>query len=284
MTFPRWVRRAAWAALALGCAAVAAFAAREATLFDRWLAYFPQRELEAAPADMGLEYEDVFFQTADGLTLHGWFVPGEGDLCIVWFHGNAGNVSHRVYNLALMHSRVGASVFLFDYRGYGRSQGRPSEPGLYLDGEAAIEQAKLRAGVSDDGLVLFGRSLGGSVAIEMATRRNVRALVVESAFTSIDDMARSTHRLLSRLLPPRLLLKARYDNLSKMPSVRAPALVVHGDDDRTVPHRMGLALHAAAPDPKAMYTIEGAGHNDTHAVGGRPYYDTLREFIHGAGR
>ena len=111
----------------MGCAAIVALAAREANLLDRLLVYFPARTRDSTPADMGMDYEDVYFETADGVRLHGWYVPGDGDVCVVWFHGNAGNIGHRVYNLALMHSRVGASVFLFDYRGYGRSEGSPSE-------------------------------------------------------------------------------------------------------------------------------------------------------------
>ena len=273
-------RIALWTALVLGCAAIAAFAAREANLLDRLLVYFPERELQATPSDVGLDYEDVYFETADGVTLHGWYVPGRGGPCIVWFHGNAGNIGHRVYNLALMHSRVGASVLLFDYRGYGRSEGSPSEPGLYLDAEAAVEQAKLRSGAADDDIVLFGRSLGGAIAVEMATRRPFRAVVVESAFTSVKKMARVSNRVISRFLPPFVVVKARYDNLPKMPSVLSPVLVVHGDADRTVPHRMGLELYEAAPEPKAVHVVEGAGHDDVHVVGGEAYFDTLRSFIH----
>ena len=153
-------RIALWAALALACAAAAAVAAREANLLDRLLVYFPDRQLQATPSDVGLDYEDVYFETADGVTLHGWYVSGRGGPCIVWFHGNAGNIGHRVYNLALMHSRIGASVLLFDYRGYGRSEGSPSEAGLYLDAEAAVEQAKLRSGAADDGIVAV-RALAG---------------------------------------------------------------------------------------------------------------------------
>lgn len=272
-------RIALWAALALGCAAVAVLAAREANLLDRLLVYFPVRTLDATPADLGMDYEDVYFETSDGVKLHGWYVPGADDVCVVWFHGNAGNIGHRVYNLALMHSRVGASVFLFDYRGYGRSQGSPSEPGLYLDAEAAVEQAKLRCGVGDEGIVLFGRSLGGAVAVEMATRRPFRAAVVESAFTSVKAMGRVSNRLISRFLPSFVIVKARYDNLAKIPSARSPVLIVHGDADRTVPYRMGLALYEAAPEPKAVHLVEGAGHDDVHVAGGVAYFDTLRRFV-----
>ncbi len=286
----RWARRIAlWAALALGCATIAALAAREANLLDRLLVYFPERKLEATPSDLGLGYEDVYFETSDGVTLHGWYVPGADDpsagpgqaVCVVWFHGNAGNIGHRVYNLALMHSRVGASVLLFDYRGYGRSEGSPSEPGLYLDAEAAIEQAKLSCGVGDDGIVLFGRSLGGAVAVEMATRRPFRAAVVESAFTSVKAMASVSNRVISRFLPWFVVLKARYDNLAKIPSALSPVLIVHGDADSTVPHRMGLELYEAAPEPKAVHVVEGAGHDDVHVLGGEAYFDTLRRFVRG---
>ena len=285
-------RIALWAALALGCATIAALAAREANLLDRLLVYFPERKLEATPSDLGLGYEDVYFETSDGVTLHGWYVPGSGDpstgsgqaVCVVWFHGNAGNIGHRVYNLALMHSRVGASVLLFDYRGYGRSEGSPSEQGLYLDAEAAIEQAKLSCGVDDDGIVLFGRSLGGAVAVEMATRRPFRAAVVESAFTSVKAMASVSNRVISRFLPWFVVLKARYDNLAKIPSALSPVLIVHGDADTTVPHRMGLELYEAAPEPKAVHIIEGAGHDDVHVLGGEAYFDTLRRFVHGEER
>ena len=285
-------RIALWAALALGCATIAALAAREANLLDRLLVYFPVRTLDATPADMGLEYEDVYFETSDGVTLHGWYVPGPGDAsagsgqaqCVVWFHGNAGNIGHRVHNLALMHARVGASVFLFDYRGYGRSGGSPSEQGLYLDAEAAVEQAKARCGVADDGIVLFGRSLGGAVAVEMATRRPFRAVVVESAFTSVKQMARVSNSVISRFLPPFVIVKARYDNLAKIPSALSPVLIVHGDADGTVPHHMGLELYGAAPEPKAVHVVEGAGHGDVYVVGGDAYFDALRGFVHGPRR
>ncbi len=272
-------RIALWAALALGCAAIVALAAREANLLDRLLVYFPARTLDSTPADLGMDYEDVYFEASDGVKLHGWYVPGDGDVCVVWFHGNAGNIGHRVYNLALMHSRVGASVFLFDYRGYGRSEGSPSEPGLYLDAEAAVEQAKLRCGVGDEGIVLFGRSLGGAVAVEMATRRPFRSVVVESAFTSVKAMARVSNRLISRFLPPFVIVKARYDNLAKIPSALSPVLIVHGDADRTVPYRMGLALYEVAPEPKAVHVVEAAGHDDVHVLGGDAYFDVLRRFV-----
>ena len=282
-------RIALWAALALGCVTIAALAAREANLLDRLLVYFPVRTLDATPSDLGLEYEDVYFETSDGVKLHGWYVPGADDpsagsgqaACVVWFHGNAGNIGHRVYNLALMRSRVGASVFLFDYRGYGRSEGSPSEPGLYLDAEAAIEQAKLKCGVGDENIVLFGRSLGGAIAVEMATRRPFRSVVVESAFTSVKQMASVSNRIISRFLPWFVVLKARYDNLAKIPRALSPVLIVHGDADTTVPHRMGLALYEAAPEPKAVHIVEGAGHGDVHVVGGEAYFNVLRRFVHG---
>ena len=138
---------------------IVGFVARQTNLLDRYFLYFPEREIFLTPGNVGLVYEDVFISTSDGVKLHGWFVPGKSDLTLLWFHGNAGNISRRVDNIALLHERLGANIFIIDYRGYGRSEGSPSEQGLYLDAEAAIDYLRSREDVKDDRLVLFGRSL-----------------------------------------------------------------------------------------------------------------------------
>ena len=164
--------------LILGTAS--AVAVRVFTIIDRHTIYFPERELTASPADVGLEFDDVFLTASDGTSLHGWYVPGDGPTTLVWFHGNAGNISHRVENLLQLNRRLGVSVFIFDYRGYGRSDGKPSEKGLYLDAEAAIEYLTGELGLAlEDDVILFGRSLGCGVAVEMATRYRVRAIILE---------------------------------------------------------------------------------------------------------
>ena len=275
----RTARVALWVALALVCILAAVVVARETRLLDRLLIYFPDRRVDLTPGSVGLEYEDVFISTSDGVTLHGWFVPADSDLTLVWFHGNAGNVSHRVGNIALLHERVDVNIFIFDYRGYGHSESSPSERGLYLDAEAALEYLRLRTGASADKLVLFGRSLGGAVAVEMAARHDARAVIVESAFTSVRAMARRSSPVFSRIVPAGALVRARYDTLSRMKDVRAPILLIHGDADRTVPVDMASELYDAAPDPRSLYIIQGAAHNDTFTVGGNAYFGTLKRFL-----
>ena len=254
---------------------------RQMSFIDQQMIYFPDGELIATPADVGLEYEDVNLTASDGVQLHGWFVPGEGMLTFLWFHGNAGNISHRVDNIMMLNSALGANIMIIDYRGYGRSQGSPSEKGLYLDAEAAFEYLVSERGVdSGTELVLFGRSLGAAVAVEMAVRHQARALILESGFTSVQDMA---HRAFP-FLPSNVLLtmvEARFNTISKIGNVDYPVMVLHGDQDEIVPFELGLELVEAASDPKLFYRIQGAGHNDTYDVGGEPYFEALREFILG---
>jgi fermentation-respiration switch protein FrsA (DUF1100 family) len=258
-----------------------AFGARQANLLDRHFIFFPERGLDGTPGDVGLAFEDVFFSTSDGVKLHGWFVPGSGDLTLLWFHGNAGNISHRIDNLSLLRRRLGVSVFIFDYRGYGRSEGKASEKGTYLDAQAALDYLRSRDDVGPDlerKLVLFGRSLGCAVAVQMATRHNVYAVILESAFTSIRAMAERAYPYVpvGVLI---LMVQARYDSLSKIGDVHSPLMVLHGDRDEIAPMELGRELFDAANEPKRFYTIEGAGHNDTYIVGGEAYLDALKAFV-----
>ncbi|MCD6304849.1 MAG: alpha/beta hydrolase [Deltaproteobacteria bacterium] len=248
-------------------------------LFYPWIesyfVFFPDRSFEATPADWRLNGEDVYFETADGTRIHGWFFPLPGDPPVILFsHGNAGNISHRLENVKLLVSR-GLSVFIYDYRGYGRSHGRPSEKGIYQDGLAAYDWLTVCRKIGPDRIVSFGRSLGAAVAIEIAARRRVRALIVESAFTSTRDMARQM--FLFGFLAP--LLPAHYNNLAKIQGIHAPKLIVHGKADEIVPFTMGRALYLAAPGPKFHYWIPGAGHNDTYLVAGRNYGDVFLRFV-----
>ena len=195
---------------------------------------------------------------------------------MVWFHGNAGNIGHRVDNLADLNSRLGVSIFIFDYRGYGRSDGTPSEQGTYLDAQAALEYVRSRQDVGGQKPVLFGRSLGCAIAAEAATKNEAFALVLESPYTSIRDMAK---RLYPMIPGVGLLLSTKYDCLAKVKDVHIPIMVLHGDRDEIVPFDMGRELFEAANPPKRFYTIEGAGHNDTYLVGGAEYYEALASFI-----
>ena len=258
---------------------VIAVGARHMSFLDQMMVYFPERELSTTPANVGLAFEDVSLTAADGTKLHGWHVPGESLTTLLWLHGNAGNISHRVDNIAMLVRHTGLGVFIIDYRGYGRSEGKPSEKGLYMDAEAAFEHMTSDLGLDpEEDIVLFGRSLGVGVAVEMATRRRVRSVVVESGFTSVREMSKSSGMgVLSILLLP--LIDARYDSLSKMGSALSPVMVIHGDRDEIVPFKMAESLYAAAPEPKRFHAIPGASHNDTYVVGGEAYFEALREFI-----
>lgn len=245
------------------------------SVIERHFVYFPDRALVATPRDVGLEFEDVQFEASDGVRLHGWFVPGDKEIVWLWVHGNGGNISHRVESLRLLHDQVGVGVLLFDYRGYGRSDGTPSEQGTYLDAEAALTLLSERYGYSPERVVVFGQSLGGAIAVDVAARHRPAGLVVESAFTSIADMA----RLHYPFLPSRLLLGRRYNSLTKIRGVDAPILIVHGDRDDVIPFDMASELFDAAGEPKHLLVIEGAGHNDVDLVGDKRYFSALRAFI-----
>jgi fermentation-respiration switch protein FrsA (DUF1100 family) len=249
---------------------------------DKAFIYFPSREIEATPASVGLAYDDVYFKTADGVRLNGWFVAGPGPesgshAVMIWFHGNAGNIGHRVENLLRFHDELGVSVFIFDYREYGRSGGSVSEEGTYRDAEAALDYVKSRTGFPADRILYFGRSLGAAVAVELALKAPPRALILETPMTSIREMARAHYPS----LPLGPLIRTEYDSLSKIGRIRVPLLILHGDRDEIVPIDQGRRLFEAANPPKEFYPIPGASHNDTYVVGGPPYWKAWRKFLNG---
>ncbi|MBU1155444.1 MAG: alpha/beta hydrolase [Proteobacteria bacterium] len=237
--------------------------------------FYPEREYYAQPADFGLTAQDVWLTTTDGVRLHGWYLPAPGASNLVLFcHGNAGNISHRLENLALL-NRAGMAVFIFDYRGFGQSQGKPSEQGMYLDAEAAWQWAQGQAQSQGGRVVIFGRSLGGVAATYLASRQQPAGLILESTFTNLGAMAKSFFPL------PGLesWLGGRFNSLGRAPQVSCPVLMLHGDADQVVPYRLGQELYEALPQPKRFITLQGAGHNDTYMVGGTAYFDRLAGFV-----
>ena len=243
---------------------------------EQMFLYFPDQAVVMTPATVRLKYDDVFFSAEDGTRLHGWYLPGEPSKPVLVFcHGNAGNISHRVDNLRLLR-RLGLAVFIISYRGYGRSEGTPSEEGTYSDMRGALAWLKDR-GWSTDRMIYFGRSVGAGVALQLALEQPPGALVLESPFTSIPAMGRLHYPLLWTLAG--WALDARYDNLKKIGRLRSPLLVFHGERDDIVPHRMGKELFDRVPQPKSFYSITGAGHNDTYDVGGAPYWQRWRELV-----
>jgi fermentation-respiration switch protein FrsA (DUF1100 family) len=244
-------------------------------LLEKHLIYFPMRSHDVTPGGLGLAHEEVELRAEDGVRLHGWFLPVKGSrLTVLLCHGNAGNVSHRLDRALLMQSRLRVDTLLFDYRGYGQSEGSPDEEGTYRDARAAYRWLGSR-GVGPERIVLFGESLGSAVALQVAVEAEARALVLESPFTSIPDMARAVYPF----LPLWPFVRTRYDNLTKVPRIRAPLLVLHGDRDEIVPFAQGRRVFEAAPAPKRFFAIPGASHNDTYVVGGEAYWRVLREFL-----
>ncbi|MBY8861550.1 alpha/beta hydrolase [Nocardia sp. CA2R105] len=227
------------------------------------LTFLPEREITVTPERFGLEYEDLYFTAADGTLINGWFVRATNPLAHILFaHGNAGNIGDRSPVLALL-AAAGFDVLVFDYRGFGRSAGHPGEHGMYLDARAARDALLARPGVDPNRVVYLGKSLGGGVMTELATRYPPAALVLMSTFTSLRDAAAAVYPYI-----PRLVVPNAFPSLRRIRSLRAPVLIMHGDQDELLPVRMGHELYAAAPEPKRLHIYPGAGHNDLIVIPG----------------
>ncbi|HSE95952.1 MAG TPA: alpha/beta hydrolase [Methylomirabilota bacterium] len=240
---------------------------------ERGFIYYPASLLVGTPRDLGLPFEDVHPVAADGVRLHGWFVPGPRAVTLLWCHGNAGNISHRLENLGEIHRRLGVGILLFDYRGYGRSEGVPSEAGLYADARAFRAWLRARPGSDREPVVYFGRSLGAAVAAALAEEDRPAALILETPFISVQAMANQT------LPGAGYLFRTRFDTLDRIGRIPVPLLVLHGDADEVVPFRHGEAIFAAAAEPKTFVRIPGSRHNETWEVGGSAYWDAWTRFL-----
>lgn len=261
--------------------------------FEDKLIYFPAkypegywtvRETCARDGEMLPRIEDCHFAASDGVTLHGWYcaplrceggvgVPVGADMVVLWFHGNAGNISYR-YDMIREMMELPVQVFIIDYRGYGKSEGKPTERGLYLDARAAWDYLINERLVAPERIVIFGKSLGVVPAIDLASRVEPAGLIVQSGFTSAADMAATVLPFL-----PRVFLKTKMDSLSKISRVRCPKLFIHSRADEVVPYKLGRRVYEAAPEPKEFYEVKGAPHNTTYIVGGKPYFEALRRFV-----
>lgn len=244
------------------------------------LLYFPQvptRALQATPADLGLAFEDVSLLTQDGVRLHGWYVrapaASPAPATVLFFHGNAGNISHRLERLQLLHE-LGLGVLMIDYRGYGRSEGHPTEAGSYRDARAAWSYLTDSLNIPAQQIIIFGHSLGGAVAAHLGARQRARALVVEASFISVPEAAADHYPW----LPVRWLSRFRYDVRASLAEARSPVLVVHGRADEVIPFRHGEALFAAAREPKQFLEIDG-DHDRGFVTTGERYRQALRGFL-----
>ncbi len=240
-----------------------------------YLPNVPGRTLTMTPTDAGMDYEDVSIETADGVTLHGWFIAGRSPRVLLFFHGNAGNISHRLNSIRQFRD-IGLSVLIIDYRGYGQSGGRTTETGTYRDADAAWRYLTDSRGVLASDIVVFGRSLGGSVASWLATQQRPLALIVESSFTSIPDIAQELYPW----LPARWLSRLSHATRDYVRDVHCPVLVVHSRDDEIIPFHHGEAIFAAASEPRTLLALRGT-HNDAFLLDERSYVEGLRAFLTG---
>jgi fermentation-respiration switch protein FrsA (DUF1100 family) len=243
-------------------------------LFEEKFVFYPSSYPAGYYSQQSLKTEDCWFNADDGLRLHGWYIKHQNPMAtIVMSHGNAGNISHRLDILRNL-LRNGFSVFIYDYRGYGRSEGSPTEQGLYKDSQAAYRYALTLPGVDTSKIILWGTSIGGVFAVEAALHRQPALLVLESTFSSGRDVAAS----LWPYLPVRFFVGERYNSASRIKGIHAPTLFIHGSNDDIIPIALGKKLYDLANDPKEFYEIKGAGHNDTFIVGKTEYFEIVRSF------
>lgn len=241
-----------------------------------YLVYNPNRHTDRTPGYAGLDYQEIFLNVEDGVTLSAWYVPsGESEYVVLFCHGNAGNISNRV-DLIKTYFHMGFSVFIFDYRGYGQSSGKPSEKGTYKDAEAAWNYLVNERKIESENIIIASRSLGGAVASYLAGKTSPKALIIEGSFTSMPDMG----KLFYPYLPMRWIVRYRYDNLKHLKKVHCPVLIIHSLDDRLVPFRMGQALYEAANPPKQFLQIRGS-HNDAFQFSRSRYMNGIKEFVDG---
>ncbi|MFQ5877425.1 MAG: alpha/beta hydrolase [Acidobacteriota bacterium] len=264
-----------------------------ALVLEPRLTFFPPPGLPVTPAALALPYEDVSVRTGDGVRLHGWFIPAACDrsaapLTLLFFHGNAENISPYI-TLARLTRDAGYSLLLIDYRGYGRSEGSPSERGIYADGEAALRYLRGRDDVDPRRIVLWGRSIGSAVAVHLAARAPAggpsasrpAGVILESSFTSALELLRDGGYW--PLYPLALLGSYRFDQAAKIGGVESPLMVIHGTEDRVVPFRLGRRLFDLAPGGKVFVAIRGGGHNDLLALHAGALWEGVRRFLDSLG-
>lgn len=216
--------------------------------------FYPAREIEYSPKELGLDFQEVFFKAPDDTELCGWFMAKENARYTVLFcHGNAGNISHRIEKLKFF-NELGCSVFIFDYRGYGKSRGRPSESGIYLDVRGAYDYLLSRK-ISSEQIIGYGESIGTAVIIDLAKQYEMKGLIIDSAMSSARDMVKAIYPFL-----PYWIFASRLDSENKIKSIKIPKLVIHSINDEIVPFKLGRKLYESALEPKEFLQIHG-GHN-----------------------
>jgi fermentation-respiration switch protein FrsA (DUF1100 family) len=236
--------------------------------------YSPVRDIPYTPNDIGLDFEEVTFKTGDRLQLHGWFIPSPGaEFTILFCHANGGNMMHQLDSINILYA-LGLNCFIFDYRGYGHSQGRPTEQGTYLDVRAAYRWLTKKKKVLPENIILFGRSLGGSIAAYLAGKAKARGLVIESAFTSYVDIGRKFYPY----MPVRWFARFRYPTIDYIKKVDCPVMIIHSRTDEIIPFEFGLELYESANEPREFVEIFG-GHNDGFLISSEVYRNAWTKWL-----
>jgi len=236
--------------------------------------YYPIKNISITPQEIGIGFEDVFFTTADNVKLNGWYIPAKNaQFTILFCHGNGGNIMHRLDNIQLLNN-LGVNCFIFDYRGYGKSAGKVTEAGTYLDAKAAYNWLINEKKIDPQRIILFGRSLGGSIAAQLAANVETVALVLESTFTSYVDMGKKFYWY----MPVKYFARYKYRTIDYVKDVNVPVLVIHSPDDELVPFEFGRLLYQAANEPKEFVEISG-GHNDGFLTSGQTYTNAWQNWL-----
>jgi hypothetical protein len=251
-------------------------------IIENQLIYFPPSYPEGFPPPQLIEpeIEEVWLLTEDGVKINAFYRSNPASKqVLLWFHGNAENIGYGLGHLRAL-AKIGVNILAVDYRGYGRSEGKPDEAGVYRDADAAYDYLQKQRHFRARDIIIYGHSLGGAVAVDLASRRPCGGLIIQSSFTNARAMARRMFAI------PLIayVVKSRFDSLRKIREVHAPILIVHGTRDDVVPLAMGQQLFQTAPEPKRFYPIEGAGHNDLMEVGGESYISCLARFVAEAAR
>jgi fermentation-respiration switch protein FrsA (DUF1100 family) len=235
--------------------------------------FFPGKTIHTTPSQAGLPYEDLYLITSDGTKINAWLVKNSVTAStIIFAHGNAGTMSERIMKIKFWHD-LGLNVLIFDYRGYGHSEGHPTEKGIYLDAQAAYDYLQRRGDIDHNRIIAYGASLGGTVMIDLATKRKLAALIVESSLTSAKDMAQRLYPML-----PSFLMSIKFDSISKIDKITIPKLFLHSREDRVVPFSMGQKLYETAADPKSFLLIYG-GHNDGGSINDPRVREGFKKFL-----
>lgn len=238
------------------------------------MVFFPLKEIEQTPDQWGLHYEPVTLKSTRGIRISGWYLPVEhADRVLLFFHGNGGNISHRRESIEIFH-RLGLNVLIIDYQGYGNSEGMPGEQAMYDDGRAAFDYLVSDRKFKKENVVVFGRSLGGAVAVRITAEKQPGAAILESTFASVPDVASYYFPVMSKFIVSRY----RFNSLAQVKKIHCPLLVLHSKQDDVIPFMSGVKLYNGANNPRTFVELVG-DHNSGFMQSQPAYEEVLASFL-----